>query len=133
MLLSKRVTTFNLFKDLAMRSGSIMDKMLAEKSRFSMAQLSESRDSSNCFTCSVVWLVLARFNFLVFYYTSSNMGNMGKEKGCKLICWKPATRRIDKYFLVLIQSAVMWSSVLSLIFHFDLILAFPRMVVVMLI
>ena len=58
---------------------------------------------------------------------------MGKEKGCKLICWKPATRRIDKYFLVLIQSAVMWSSVLSLIFHFDLILAFPRMVVVMLI
>ena len=47
MLLSKRVTTFNLFKDLAMRSGSIMDKMLAEKSRFSMAQLSESRDFSN--------------------------------------------------------------------------------------
>ena len=28
------------------------------------------------------------------------MGNMGKEKGCKLICWKPATWRIDKYFLV---------------------------------
>ena len=72
MLLSKRVTTFNLFKELAMRSGSIMDKMLAEKSRFSMAQLSESRDFSNCFTCSVVRLVLARFNFLVFANALTN-------------------------------------------------------------
>ena len=40
MLLSKRVTTFNLFKDLAMRSGSIMDKTLADKSRFSKVQSS---------------------------------------------------------------------------------------------
>ena len=39
-----------------------------------------------------------------------------------------------KYFLAgSYQSAVVWSSVLSLIFHLDLILAFPRMVVVMLI
>ena len=72
-------------------------------------------------------------NYGLINLEESNMGTMGKEKGCKLICWKPAMRRIDKYFLVLIQSAVMWSSVLSLIFHFDLILAFPRMVVVMLI
>lgn len=58
----------------------------------------------------------------------------GKRRGANwFVGSQPRGVLTNISWLALIHPAVVWSSVLSLIFHFDLILAFPRMVVVMLI